>query len=310
MATRRADRNDTPKPCPAGTVARASVEAAPSGAPRSPEQTLLHVVVREQLETFLTRARDTEAAVPRFIEQCGAVTFVQRFGSAMNLNLHFHTLALDGVFPYALSRDTTHVVMERRELFERLVPLIPPPRAHQFRYHGILAPRASLRDRVTPGGKADESAERSRAERDFGASDRAFDAAGDRAPAGRRRDEPSAFGVTIEAEQTNRATGGSPGTNPSRVDPHGRARRLRWAPLLQRVFGVDALRCPHCGSRMRLLAAIEDPVVARKILGGLGLPARAPPLGSVAGDPKDSAYDEAATQEDRDLDQTPIEDDP
>ena len=30
--------------------------------------------------------------------QCGAVTFIQRFGSALNLNLHFHTLALDGVF--------------------------------------------------------------------------------------------------------------------------------------------------------------------------------------------------------------------
>jgi hypothetical protein len=30
--------------------------------------------------------------------QCGAVTFVQRFGSALNLNLHFHTLAFDGVY--------------------------------------------------------------------------------------------------------------------------------------------------------------------------------------------------------------------
>ena len=28
-------------------------------------------------------------------EQCGAVTFIQRFGSALNLNVHFHTLALD-----------------------------------------------------------------------------------------------------------------------------------------------------------------------------------------------------------------------
>ena len=29
---------------------------------------------------------------------CGAVTFVQRFGGALNLNVHFHTLVLDGVF--------------------------------------------------------------------------------------------------------------------------------------------------------------------------------------------------------------------
>jgi hypothetical protein len=31
----------------------------------------------------------------------GGVTFVQRFGSALNLNVHFHTVALDGVFSVA-----------------------------------------------------------------------------------------------------------------------------------------------------------------------------------------------------------------
>ncbi len=30
--------------------------------------------------------------------QCGAVTFIQRFGSALNLTPHFHTLVLDGVY--------------------------------------------------------------------------------------------------------------------------------------------------------------------------------------------------------------------
>jgi len=30
--------------------------------------------------------------------QCGAVTFVQRFGSALNCNPHFHSLLLDGVY--------------------------------------------------------------------------------------------------------------------------------------------------------------------------------------------------------------------
>jgi hypothetical protein len=34
------------------------------------------------------------------------------------------------------------------------VPLIPPPRAHQLRYHGILAPCASRRDRVVPACSA------------------------------------------------------------------------------------------------------------------------------------------------------------
>src|SRR5437773_714680 len=30
--------------------------------------------------------------------QCGAVTFVQRFGSSANLHLHFHVLCIDGVY--------------------------------------------------------------------------------------------------------------------------------------------------------------------------------------------------------------------
>ena len=30
--------------------------------------------------------------------RCGAVTLVQRFGSALNLNPHFHVLTLDGVY--------------------------------------------------------------------------------------------------------------------------------------------------------------------------------------------------------------------
>jgi hypothetical protein len=37
--------------------------------------------------------------------QCGAVTFVQRFGSSANLHVHFHVLCIDGV--YAPGRDGT-----------------------------------------------------------------------------------------------------------------------------------------------------------------------------------------------------------
>ena len=34
----------------------------------------------------------------------GAVTLIQRFGSALNLNIHFHILFLDGVYVYRDSR--------------------------------------------------------------------------------------------------------------------------------------------------------------------------------------------------------------
>ena len=68
------------------------------------------------------------------------------------------------------------------------------------------------------------------------------------------------------------------------VDLHGRPldratrRRYRWAELLERVFEIDALRCPRCDSTLRLIAAVEDPAVARRILECLKLPARAPPV--------------------------------
>ena len=35
------------------------------------------------------------------------------------------------------------------ELIERLAALIPPPRLHRHRYHGVLAPNAPLRAQVT-----------------------------------------------------------------------------------------------------------------------------------------------------------------
>jgi hypothetical protein len=70
------------------------------------------------------------------------------------------------------------------------------------------------------------------------------------------------------------ATEPTRGVAPSMVP----TRRTPWADLLQRVFEVDALRCPRCGGRMRVLAAITEPDVARRILACLNLPTRAPPL--------------------------------
>jgi hypothetical protein len=37
----------------------------------------------------------------------------------------------------------------------------------------------------------------------------------------------------------------------------GRRRRQRWAELIRRVYGVDPLRCPRCGGRMKIIAFLE-----------------------------------------------------
>ena len=40
---------------------------------------------------------------------------------------------------------------------------------------------------------------------------------------------------------------------------------------------LDIELCPHCGGRLKLLAAIEEPAVIERILTHLGLAAQPPP---------------------------------
>jgi len=39
---------------------------------------------------------------------------------------------------------TTHIVMEPLEFMERLAALVPRPRLHLIRFHGVLAPNAKF----------------------------------------------------------------------------------------------------------------------------------------------------------------------
>ena len=63
---------------------------------------------------------------------------------------------------------------------------------------------------------------------------------------------------------------------PAHEHTHGQAVRMHWARLLNRVFHIDVERCA-CGGQLKILAAIEGPVVIVRILTHLGLPAQAPP---------------------------------
>jgi len=210
---------------------------------------------------------------------------------------------------------TSHIVMERNELIERLVPLIPPPRSHQLRYHGILAPCASWRDRIVPAGDSvvvgpePEAEPPSPVERSSSTDPR-----GDQAGVGEgatavetsgTRADPHIPAPTV-GEPWARSGADRCDSASSRI-PH---RRHRWAELLQRVFEVNALRCPRCGSTLRLIAAIEDPAVARKILECMKLPARSPPLEPASGIallPEPAAPDREAGWE---FDQGPVHQEP
>ncbi len=52
--------------------------------------------------------------------------------------------------------------------------------------------------------------------------------------------------------------------------------RISWARLLKRIFGVDVETCNLCGGKVKIISAIEDPKVIKKILDHIGLPSMAP----------------------------------
>jgi len=47
---------------------------------------------------------------------------------------------------------TTHIVMSPLKVMQRLAALVPRPRLHLIRFHGVLAPNAKLRALVVPHG--------------------------------------------------------------------------------------------------------------------------------------------------------------
>jgi hypothetical protein len=56
---------------------------------------------------------------------------------------------------------TTHLVMSPLEFMQRLAALVPRPRLHLIRFHGVMAPNAKLRALVVPQGP-DEGAKQAK----------------------------------------------------------------------------------------------------------------------------------------------------
>jgi hypothetical protein len=151
-----------------------------------------------------------------------------RYGARPSLSLERMQWRADGQVAYRLKRPiglTRELVLTPQELLGRLVTLVPPPRAHLVRYHGVFAPHARLRPRVV------------------------------------RVPKPPAPAPT----------------EPARPRGH-----LDWAALLKRVFQVDVLACVRCPGRLRVLAFLTERAVVRQILGHLGLPMDPPRRGPLA----------------------------
>ncbi len=131
------------------------------------------------------------------------------------------------------------------KFLDKLAVLIPPPRKHRHRYHGVLAPNAPLRQAVTSYARlprVDEAV----------SADQAPVADEDRSEAG--------FKATFTAASV-------------------------WAMLIARIYKVFPLVCPQCGGELKIVAFLTEVDPIQRIMIHIGelatqpriAPARAPP---------------------------------
>jgi hypothetical protein len=159
---------------------------------------------------------------------------------------------------------TSRIVFTPFELIEKLIALIPAPRANLVRYHGVFAPNSKLRAKIIP--RSPEQLDLSEL---------------------LNPGEASAPGVPNAEVRSDAARS-------TQLEP---PRNYAWADLLRRVFEFDVLVCPECGGRTRVIAAITEHRVVIKILTHLGLPT-VPPRVYPARDPPDDQLEFALWPED------------
>jgi hypothetical protein len=140
------------------------------------------------------------------------------------------------------------------EFLDRLADLVPPPRKHRHRYHGVFAPNHKLRSAVTALAIGRGLA---------------------RVP----QEQVPVPGCRARGTGTDCcAAGASPSHDTSRI---------AWAKLMARVGEEFPLECPGCGGDIRLIAFITDPGPIRKVLTHLGEALEPPPVSPARGPPTD-----------------------
>ena len=137
------------------------------------------------------------------------------------------------------SDGTTHLVFSPKDFIARLVPLVPPPKTHRVRYHGVLASHHRLRSRIVP--------------------------------------EPPADTETKQLDLYRPAR-----EQLARAPKH----RIEWSKLMARTLGIDPLVCPTCERPMRVVGFVTRPASIRAHLRWRGLDAGLPPPYQPRGPPQ------------------------
>jgi len=163
---------------------------------------------------------------------------------------------------------------------------VPPRGFHMTRYSGIFAAHARGRHALTGRGMRDwkpGAAPSSMAARKGATTQQPSPEASPARPSS-AASLPSGSPSAPNAEEAPRSSNYAVpplglGDALAGPDDPARQRRLDWAKLMKRTWGLDVLACPRCNGKMTVIALIDDERVARKILRHLGLPSRAPPRG-------------------------------
>jgi len=154
------------------------------------------------------------------------------------------SLLADGRVRYRFKRawrdGSVAVEFDPIDFVGKLAALVPRPRSNLVRYHGCLAPHASIRAYVVKDGRG-----------------------------------PPPSKAEVAAIAAARCSSSVESRAPLSCAP-ARSRGLRWPELMQRVFAIDVLQCPSCGGRMKAIAEITDKRVARTMLEHVGFPSDAP----------------------------------
>ena len=152
----------------------------------------------------------------------------------------------DGRLHYEMKkkwRDGTHALsFDVLSFIGRLIALIPPPRFHMLRFHGVLAPHAALRSAVVPRPNA----------------------------------PPQALAAQLPLPYQN-STHDPNATSPEHAVQPAPSRHP-WSVLLKHVFAVDTTVCVKCGGPMRLLELATTPQAIARALARAGLRPQPPPV--------------------------------
>jgi hypothetical protein len=146
----------------------------------------------------------------------------------------------DETFDYKLKRElsdgTRSIRLTGEEIIERIVSIIPLPRAHLVKYCGVFAPASPFRSQIIlrPGVK--------------------------------KATKP----IACDEAESKKHQG----------KDETKLKNTSWARLLARVFKLDISKCkaPGCGGDMVVIGVVFDPGEIQRYLDHVGINSRAPPI--------------------------------